>query len=52
MEIIQLSRLLEKQIKAKSEDKRELFKIIFGCGMITVKALKIFMYHVSIKGGR
>lgn len=52
MEIIQLPHLIEKQIKAKSEDKRELFKIIFCCGMITIKALRILMYHVHIKGGR
>lgn len=52
MEIIQLPHLIEKQIKAKSEDKRELFKIIFGCGMIAIKALRILMYHVYIKGGR
>lgn len=32
MEIIQSPHLIEEQIKAKPEDKRELFKIIFSCG--------------------
>lgn len=52
MEIIQSLHLIEKQIKAKPEDKRKLFKIIFGCGKITTKTLRILMYHIYIKGGR